>query len=154
MVFAQPSEDTNNVRNQRTFGSVETETVRAQRQEVVAIFREPAAHVIGVGRKAVACADAVQGCEKRGRSALWLTGPGMMKHSLGEAFELTRLHLEAVVIIHDVVVRFQAAVMEVLVLINARINVVGERRARDACTTVFARHMVPDGVYMRTMGMR
>ena len=54
MVFAQPSEDTNNDGNQRTFGSVETETVRAQREQVVAILRESAAHVIGVGRKAVA----------------------------------------------------------------------------------------------------
>ena len=154
MAFAQPSEDTNNVGNQRTFSGVETKTVRAQREQVVAIFREPAAHVIGVGRKAVACADAVQGCEKRGRSALWLTEPGMMKHSLGEAVELTRLHLEAVVVIHDVVARFQAAVMEVLVLINARIDIVGERRTGDACATVFARHMVPDGVYMRTIRMR
>ena len=37
--------------------------------------------------------------------------------------------------------------MEVLVLIDARVDVVRVRRAGDAGTAVAARHVVPNGIY-------
>jgi hypothetical protein len=46
---------------------------------------------------------------------------------LGKTNELTGPHFDCVAIVHDVVARFEAAMVEVLVLVDARIVVVGKR---------------------------
>jgi hypothetical protein len=45
---------------------------------------------------------------------------------LGKTLELAGPHFDCVVIVHDVVIRFEATVVEVLVLVDARIVVVGK----------------------------
>lgn len=45
---------------------------------------------------------------------------------LGKTAELARPHFDFVVIVHDDIIRFKAAVVEVLVLVNARIIVTGK----------------------------
>lgn len=42
--------------------------------------------------------------------------------------------------------------MEVLVLVNPRVIVVGVRRASDTSTRVRASHVIEDGVYTKTSG--
>ena len=69
---------------------------------------------------------------------------------LGKTIELARLHLETVVIVDDVVIGLEAAVVEVLILVDARVVVMGVRRARDAGAAVVAGHVVPYGVYEST----
>ena len=45
---------------------------------------------------------------------------------LGEIAELAGPHFDGIFIVHDVVIRFEAAMVEVLVLVNSRIIVVGK----------------------------
>lgn len=66
---------------------------------------------------------------------------------LGEVDEFAGLDFDGVVVVDDIIAGLQAAVVEVLVLVNAGVNVVREGGARDAGAGVDAGHVVPDGVY-------
>ena len=48
------------------------------------------------------------------------------KQVLGKTLELAGPDFDLIVIVHDVVIRFEAAMVEVLVLVDARIVVVGK----------------------------
>ena len=45
---------------------------------------------------------------------------------LGKTDELAGPHFDRVVVVHDVIIRLEATMVEVLVLVDARIVVVGE----------------------------
>jgi hypothetical protein len=49
-----------------------------------------------------------------------------MRHILGKTDELAGPHFDCVVIVYDVVAWFQPAMVEVLVLVDARIVIVGK----------------------------
>jgi hypothetical protein len=86
---------------------------------------------------------------------------------LGKTVELAGPHFDFVVIVHDGIIRFKAAVVEVLVLVNARIIVMGkvcsyivqkvkvgvEQVSRtapcDASPGVYSCHVVPDSIWVR-----
>lgn len=51
----------------------------------------------------------------------------MRVNLLGEVNEFARLHLDRVIVVDNVVSRLEAAVMEVLVLIDSGVYVVSER---------------------------
>lgn len=67
-------------------------------------------------------------------------------HSLSKVIEFTRLDLNSVIVVNNVVAGLKTTVVEVLVLVNAWIVVVGERRAGNASAGVNAGHVVEEGV--------
>lgn len=67
-------------------------------------------------------------------------------HSLGKVNQFACLHLDAVVIIYDVVTGFQSAMMEVLDLVDTGVVVVGEGRPCDTRAGLDTCHVIPDGV--------
>jgi hypothetical protein len=85
---------------------------------------------------------------------------------LGKTVELAGPHLGFVVIVHDGIIRFKTTVVKILVLVNARIVVIGKvwsyivqrvkvrveqvsrTGPRDASPGVLCRHVVPDSIWV------
>src|SRR5262249_3975028 len=113
----QPRLDRGDITGRHVLAGVQADPVHPERQKIIQVPGEPAAHVLG------------------------------SRVEVGEVLQLAVLHLVPVEVVDDVVVPVAPAVVEFLVLVDPRVVVVAVRRSGPAGTrVVLRRHVVDHGV--------